>query len=39
MDELQIRRMKRCAESQQGHEFFETEEFKVCLNCQLTIEE
>lgn len=40
MDELKIRRMKKCAESINGHDFGHPVDNVVeCQNCGLTIEE
>lgn len=40
MDELKLRRMKRCAESREGHDMFMVdwdEDIAECKNCGLTI--
>lgn len=40
MDELKIRRMKKCAERPGGHDFDRpTDHIVECTNCGLTIEE
>lgn len=40
MDELRIRRMKKCAERPEGHTFGDpTDGVVECTNCGLTIEE
>lgn len=40
MDELKIRRMKKCAERPEGHDFgHPVDNVTVCQNCGLAIEE
>lgn len=40
MDELKVRRMKKCAESPGGHTFGDpVDNIIECTNCHLTIEE